>query len=109
MRQSYRLFPSSGVGAAALYHLMEDAATAEISRTQIWLWLQKNIVLEDGKPFTPYLLKYLTEIELIKIKQDVGELRYTKGRFELAADLFTEMSLRTELDDFLTTIAYKYL
>jgi malate synthase len=99
----------SGVGAAALYHLMEDAATAEISRTQIWLWLQKNIVLEDGKPFTPYLLKYLTEIELIKIKQDVGELRYTKGRFELAADLFTEMSLRTELDDFLTTIAYKYL
>lgn len=98
-----------GVGAAALYHLMEDAATAEISRAQIWLWLQKNIVLENGKTFTPYLLKELTEIELIKIKEDVGEERYTKGRFELAAELFTEMSLKTELDDFLTTIAYKYL
>jgi malate synthase len=98
-----------GIGAAALYHLMEDAATAEISRAQIWLWLQKNIALENGKTFTPYLLKELTEIELIKIKEDVGEERYTKGRFELAAELFTEMSLRTELDDFLTTIAYKYL
>jgi malate synthase len=98
-----------GVGAAALYHLMEDAATAEISRAQIWLWLQKNIALENGKTFTPYLLKELTEIELIKIKGDMGEERYSKGRFELAAELFTEMSLRTELDDFLTTIAYKYL
>lgn len=99
----------TGVGAAALYHLMEDAATAEISRTQIWLWLQKNIVLENGKTFTPYLLKELTEIELIKIKDLVGEERYSKGRFELAAELFTEMSLKSELDDFLTTIAYKYL
>ena len=98
-----------GVGAAALYHLMEDAATAEISRAQIWIWLQKNIVLENGQPFTPYLLKELTEIELMKIKDDLGEERYTKGRFELATELFTEMSLNPELDDFLTTIAYKYL
>lgn len=98
-----------GVGAAALYNLMEDAATAEISRAQIWLWLKRNIILEDGKTFTPQLLKQLTDIELLKIKEDLGEARYIKGRFELAAELFTEMSLRTELDDFLTTIAYKYL
>ena len=98
-----------GVGAAALYNLMEDAATAEISRAQIWLWLKRNIILEDGKAFTPQLLKQLTDIELLKIKEDLGEERYIKGRFQLAAELFTEMSLRTELDDFLTTIAYKYL
>ncbi|MCL9805739.1 malate synthase A [Flavobacterium amniphilum] len=98
-----------GTGAAALYHLMEDAATAEISRAQVWLWLKNNITLENGKTFTPYLLKELTEIELIKIREDVGEERYAKGRFELATDLFTEMSLKPELDDFLTTIAYKYL
>lgn len=99
----------SGVGAAALYHLMEDAATAEISRTQIWLWLQRKIVLENEKTFTPYVLNELTEIELLKIKEDVGKERYAKGRFELAAELFTEMSLKPELDDFLTTIAYKYI
>ncbi|GAA4776115.1 MULTISPECIES: malate synthase A [Flavobacterium] len=99
----------SGVGAAALYYLMEDAATAEISRTQIWLWLQKKVVLENGKTFTPYLLKELTEIEMLKIKEEVGEERYVKGRFGLAAELFTEMSFKPELDDFLTTTAYKYI
>lgn len=99
----------NGVGAAALYHLMEDAATAEISRAQIWLWLKKNIVLEEGKLFTPELLKELTKEELVKINEYVGEERYTKGKFKLAAELFTEMSLKSELDDFLTTIAYKHI
>jgi malate synthase len=99
----------SGVGAAALYHLMEDAATAEISRAQIWLWLQKNIALENGDIFTTELLQKTIEEELVNIKNYVGEEKFNNGRFELATQLFTEMSLKSELDDFLTTTAYQYI
>lgn len=99
----------NGVGAAALYHLMEDAATAEISRTQIWLWLQKNAVLENGAKFTTELLQQSIEEELVNIEKYVGEERFKNGRFELATKLFAEMSSKPELDDFLTTIAYQYI
>ncbi|MCL9808425.1 malate synthase A [Flavobacterium luminosum] len=98
-----------GVGAAALYHLMEDAATAEISRAQIWLWLQKKVTIDDGKIFDTELLKQLVQEELLKIKEYVGTERYDHGKFNLAAKLFTEMSVKKELDDFLTTTAYEYI
>lgn len=99
----------SGVGAAALYHLMEDAATAEISRAQIWLWLQKRVALDNGDIFTAELLQKTIEEELVNIKNYVGEEKFNNGRFELATQLFTEMSLKSELDDFLTTTAYQYI
>lgn len=99
----------SGVGAAALYHLMEDAATAEISRAQIWLWLQKSIALDNGDIFTAELLQKTIKEELVNIKNYVGEEKFNNGRFELATQLFIEMSLKSELDNFLTTTAYQYI
>jgi malate synthase len=98
-----------GVGAAALYHLMEDAATAEISRTQLWLWLQKEVVLENGTLCSKALYQTLIEEELVKIKNYVGEERFNQGKFDLATQLFTTMLFATELDDFLTLEAYKYV
>ena len=62
-----------GVGAAAIYHLMEDAATAEISRTQLWQWLHKNAQLDDGQLFTKELYAQWKTEELEKIKTYVGE------------------------------------
>jgi malate synthase len=98
-----------GVGAAALYHLMEDAATAEISRSQIWLWLHKKVTLATGETFTPELLELIIAEELDKIKDYVGAARYESGKFEMASQLFTEFSLSEVLDDFLTTKAYQYI
>jgi len=98
-----------GVGAAALYNLMEDAATAEISRTQLWNWLNKEVVLENGEKCSTNLYqKYISE-ELQKIKEYVGKERFEKGKFDLATTLFTEMILSKELDEFLTLKAYQYI
>jgi len=98
-----------GVGAAAIYNLMEDAATAEISRTQLWLWLHKEIILENGEKCNPELYQKYTSEELIKIKAYVGEERFNSGKFELATKLFTDMILNSELDEFLTLKAYEYI
>ena len=73
-----------GVGAAAIYNLMEDAATAEISRTQVWQWLHNGVSLEDGRKITVALYETLRDEELIKIKNLVGESRFEKGKFEMA-------------------------
>lgn len=98
-----------GIGAAALYHLMEDAATAEISRSQIWLWLHKKVTLATGETFTPELLELIIAEELDRIKDYVGAARYESGKFELASQLFTEFSLNDELEEFLTIKAYQYI
>ncbi|CAM1367357.1 malate synthase A [Tenacibaculum soleae] len=98
-----------GQGAAALYNLMEDAATAEISRTQIWQWLHKNITLEDGRVFTVAMYQQLKQEEIKKIKEYVGEIRYEKGEFETAIKLFDDLILNEEFVEFLTLPAYKYL
>jgi malate synthase len=57
-----------GHGAVALYNLMEDAATAEISRTQVWQWLRNEVKLDDGRAFTTHLYKELLAEEVAKIK-----------------------------------------
>ncbi|MDK2771066.1 MAG: malate synthase A [Flavobacterium sp.] len=98
-----------GTGAAALYNLMEDAATAEISRTQLWLWLNKKVTLDSGKICTAELYKNYIPEELIKIKEYVGTERFLEGKFELATQLFTEMILSETLDEFLTLKAYEYI
>lgn len=98
-----------GVGAAALYNLMEDAATAEISRAQLWHWLNKKVTLDNGKACSADLYrKYIPE-ELAKIKEYVGTDRFTNGKFDLATELFTEMILNETLDEFLTLKAYKHI
>ena len=98
-----------GNGAAALYNLMEDAATAEISRTQVWHWLRKKIQLEDKRIFNQEMYQQLKEEELEKIKNYVGENRYEKGKFNLAIELFDELVLSKEYKEFLTLSAYNYL
>ena len=98
-----------GKGAAALYNLMEDAATAEISRTQVWLWLLKQAKLDTGEVLTVEKYVKLQEEELQKIKQLVGEERYNNGRFDLAIELFDKLVLSEDYQEFLTLEAYNYL
>jgi len=98
-----------GNGAAALYNLMEDAATAEISRTQVWHWLRKNIQLEDQRIFNQEMYQQLKKEELLKIKNLVGETNFTNGKFQLAILLFDELVLSKDYKEFLTLSAYNYL
>jgi malate synthase len=99
-----------GTGAAALYNLMEDAATAEISRAQLWQWLHnKGVILEDGRQVTLELYEQYLPEELAKIKEYVGEARYQAGKFTLATQLFNELVTSNTFAPFLTLGAYKYL
>ncbi len=98
-----------GVGAAALYNLMEDAATAEISRTQIWQWLHQEVKLEDGRKFTIEMYIQLLEEEIINIKNILGEERFNNGKFNLAIEIFDKLVLSEDFEEFLTNPAYKYL
>ena len=91
-----------GNGAAAIYHLMEDAATAEISRTQVWQWIHSNATLEDGQPITYELFRELLPEELQKIRNYVGQQRYDQGRFPEAIDLFDRLVKSEEYIEFLT-------
>ncbi len=99
----------NGVGAAALYNLMEDAATAEISRTQIWQWLQKGAILENGTTFTLKMYVEIQKEELEKIKNMLGNDRFVNGKFDIATQLFDELVLSNTYQEFLTLEAYNYL
>lgn len=98
-----------GQGAAALYNLMEDAATAEISRTQVWQWLHKGIILADGNTFTKELYQKLKQEEIQEIQKYVGEQRYKNGKFKLAIQLFDDLVLTDNFVEFLTLPAYQYI
>jgi malate synthase len=98
-----------GVGAVPLYNLMEDAATAEICRAQVWQWIRHGVSLADGRVITRELVSAFTEEELAGIRLRVGETRYRLGRYADAAGLFEELVLGTEFQDFLTLTAYNYL
>ncbi|TCP70033.1 malate synthase A [Baia soyae] len=99
-----------GFGAVALNHLMEDVATAEISRAQVWQWIHHNKgVLEDGRNITADLFQMLLEEELLKLKTEIGEEKYMNGRFQEATKLFSKLSLKDEFEEFLTIPAYDIL
>ena len=98
-----------GNGAAALYNLMEDAATAEISRTQVWLWLHKYVQIQDGRFFGEELYQQLKKEEIQKIKNMIGEAAYLKGKFDLAIKLFDALVLTKEYKEFLTLPAYQHI
>jgi len=98
-----------GVGAAALYNLMEDAATAEISRTQLWQWFQKEVKLEDGTVFNIKMYVKFQNEELEKIKNMVGNDRFVNGKFDLAVQLFDELVVSDTYQEFLTLEAYNYI
>ena len=96
-----------GNGAAAIYNLMEDAATAEISRTQVWQWLHHGAKLEDGRTVTFELYNELVPQELENIKTYVGEEAYNNGRFAEARELFDKLIESKEFIEFLTLPAYE--
>jgi malate synthase len=98
-----------GNGAAAIYNLMEDAATAEISRTQVWLWLHKSIQLENQNIFNEEMYQQLKKEELEKIKSLVGERNFMDGKFNLAIELFDQLVLSKDYKEFLTLSAYKHI
>ena len=91
-----------------LYNLMEDAATAEISRAQIWQWLKLAARLDDGRTVTPDLFKSVYADEMAKVRESVGAA-YEAGRFAEAIQLFSEMSLSADFEEFLTLPAYRLL
>lgn len=98
-----------GKGAAALDHLMEDAATAEISRSQIWQWLHHKIKLENGAEFNCEKYKQFRSEEVGKINEMMGEERFKNGKFSTAVQLFDQLVLSHEFKEFLTLDAYKHL
>ncbi|WP_289046655.1 malate synthase A [uncultured Olleya sp.] len=98
-----------GHGAVALYNLMEDAATAEISRTQVWQWLKNEVILEDGRAFDMKLYVTLFNDEVEKILTEIGEENIKDTKFKLAIDLFDKLVLADKFEEFLTLPAYQYI
>ncbi|HTL48698.1 MAG TPA: malate synthase A [Verrucomicrobiae bacterium] len=98
-----------GTGCVPLYNLMEDAATAEISRTQVWQWIHHNACMADGKFVTPDLVRTLLLEEVAGIRKSLGDEKFEKGKYALAAQLFEDMATSKECPEFLTLVAYDYL
>jgi len=99
----------SGNGCVPIYGLMEDAATAEISRTSIWQWIHHEKSLNDGRPVTKALFRQMLQEEMLVVREEVGEARFNAGRFEEAARLMERITTQDELIDFLTLPGYELL
>jgi malate synthase len=98
-----------GNGCVPLYHLMEDAATAEISRAQLWQWLHHQCRTSDGQVITAARFERLLAEELHRIHRELGAARVATGVFPTAARLFAQMVQADHFDEFLTLPAYEYL
>ena len=98
-----------GNGCVPLYHLMEDAATAEICRAQLWQWLHHGARTSDGVPVSVARFDRLLTEELSRIHEEVGAERLTAGVFPTAARLFEQMTKSDSFDEFLTLPAYELL
>ncbi len=99
-----------GHGAAPIHNLMEDAATAEISRAQVWQWIRHpKGILADGRKITLELVHHLKEEELEKIKQEIGIEAFEAGRFADASRLFEDLVTNDEFVEFLTLPGYEIL
>jgi malate synthase len=99
-----------GSGCVPIFNLMEDAATCEISRTQIWQWIKHpRGVLQDGRKVTRELYIAVLDEELEKIRADIGAEEYARGKFDLARRVFSEVATREPLVEFLTLPAYEHL
>ena len=98
-----------GNGAAAIFNLMEDAATAEISRSQVWQWIHHRQATSDGREITEGFVRTVIEEELEKIKDSIGEEAFSKAPAKEAQAIFEEVALGDEFVAFLTLPAYDYL
>ncbi len=99
----------SGTGAAAIHNLMEDAATAEISRAQIWQWVRHGRSLEDGTTVTRDLVRSTIDAQMAVIADDLGSEVFASLPFENARLIFEQVALASEFVDFLTLPAYELL
>lgn len=99
----------SGNGCVPIYGLMEDAATAEISRTSIWQWIHHHQSLSSGQPVTPSLFRTMLAEEMETLRHEVGETRFNQGRFQEAASLMEQITTSDQLVDFLTLPGYRLL
>jgi malate synthase len=98
-----------GNGCVPIHNLMEDAATAEISRTQVWQWVHhEDAKLDDGTKVTAELVQQLIDEQKAAYKATLGD-KYATSKFDLATELFTKMSLQDTLEEFLTLEAYNYI
>jgi malate synthase len=98
-----------GQGCVPINNLMEDAATAEISRAQLWQWAKHRATMVDGRAVTVELIERLMEQEMNRLRETLGEERFESGKFEVARDLFVEMTRSAEFPEFLTLIGYELL
>ncbi|MGW7082319.1 malate synthase A [Streptomyces sp. NPDC054871] len=98
-----------GLGAVAIFNLMEDAATAEISRSQIWQWINAGVVFENGQTATADLAREVAAAELDAIRAEIGDEAFASGKWQQAHDLLLQVSLDADYADFLTLPAYEQL
>jgi malate synthase len=100
-----------GNGAAGIYGLMEDAATAEIARGQVWQWIRHEATLDDGRTITPELVRELATSELERIRSEIGDDEWfeREGRPDLSRALFERVALSDDFVEFLTLPAYEEL
>lgn len=99
----------NGNGCVPIYNLMEDAATAEISRAQIWQWIHMKSKFESGKEITIDTYGKMMQEELVKIKESIGEIRFSKGKFKQAEEIMNRIVADKTFTDFLTLPAYEYI
>jgi malate synthase len=98
-----------GTGAAAIYNLMEDAATAEISRSQVWQWVRSGARTVEGEDITASYIGKIADEESDRLRSELGHDAFDAGRFDEARDLFEQVALSTDFPDFLTIPAYEIL
>jgi malate synthase len=98
-----------GRGAVPIYNLMEDAATAEISRAQIWQWIKYGVELDGGATATADFFERALDEEMKVVRREVGAKNYGRGRFPEAIKLFRDLSLSDEFVPFLTLPAYELI
>ena len=99
-----------GNGCVPIFNLMEDAATTEIARAQVWQWIHNDKgVLDDGRKVTPELFRTLLSDEMNKLKTSLGEEEFSKRRFDTAAKLIDQIITDDNFVEFLTLPAYQYL
>jgi malate synthase len=96
----------AGSGAVAIFNLMEDAATAEIARSQVWQWAHNDVVLAGGAKVTRELVERVVEEEMDKLRRALGP-GFDEQRYEQARDLFVKVALDDEFAEFLTVVAYE--
>ncbi len=99
----------NGNGCVPIYNLMEDAATAEISRAQLWQWAHHNARTASGNVITVDAVVAAIPAVLDKLRTQLGAPRFDAGNFTLAAQMFADMTRASEFPEFLTTVAYQHI